>query len=151
MCRRRSQPGTALIEMALIFPLVLFLLLGAIHFGYLFYLYNGLEKSVRDGARYAASRTYVYERPTDYRQVVERAVVYGSQQGTAPLVDGLNYGANQVLVELIPDNGTRPQRVRVSIQNYTYQGVLSFIFGNINLSGKPAAEMPFIGLDRNQL
>lgn len=150
MKRTRHAKGAVMIELALVLPLILLLFLGAIHFGYLFYLYNGLEKSVRDGARYAASRTYVYQRPAEFRQVVERAVVYGSQTSNTPLVDGLDFGANQVLIELIPDNGTRPERVRVSIQNYQYPGILNFLLGGITLSGKPAAEMPFIGLARNQ-
>jgi hypothetical protein len=146
MIKRNRKSGAVLIEMALMLPLLVLLLLGAIHFGYLFYLYNGLEKSVRDGARYGASRTFT--NIGAYSAVVERAVVFGTQARTTPLVPGLNFGANQVLVEVIPNNGTHPERIRVTIQNYTYQGVLDFMLGGLTLNGKPSLEMPFIGLYR---
>lgn|GEM_PF-519333 len=144
--RRGGNRGALLIEMALLTPLVLLLFLGAIHFGYLFFIYNALEKSVRDGARYAAGRTIITAAgiPSDIQAVVEGAVVYGASTETTAVVPGLTYGSNMVLVERIPAAG-RPARVRVSIQNYTYQGVLSFMLGNITLTGKPAVEMPYIG------
>jgi len=146
MKRRGRNRGTLLIEMALIAPLCLLLLLGAIHFGYLFFIYNALEKSVRDGARYAAGRTIITDSgvPANVATVVERAVVFGAHSESTPIVPGLTFGSNMVAVARIPATG-HPERIRVTIQNYTYQGVLSFMLGNITLNGKPSLEMPFIG------
>lgn len=148
LCPRRS--GAAILELALILPLFLTVLLGAIHFGYLFYLYNGLEKSVRDGARYAASRTFTNR--TEFESVVEKVVVTGVQSGSTPIVTGLllrsnpNGPSRMVRVTPIPDTvGVRPEKIRVEIRNYTYTGVLSPLLGEIQLNGKPSLEVPFFG------
>ena len=142
----KPRSGSALIELALILPLFLTMLLGAVHFGYLFFLYNGLEKSVRDGARYAASRTFTTK--AAYSAVVKSAVVYGTYGGTTPVVAGLT-NTDMVQVTPIPDAaGVRPVRIRVAITGYTYDGVLSAIIGGTTLNGKPSLEVPFIGFTR---
>lgn len=171
----RQRAGSVMVELALVLTLFVPMLLGAIHFGYLFYLYNGLEKSVRDGARYAASRTLTSK--ASFERVVEAIVVCGTYEtdtkgnitcgatgGASPTVPGLEIRANptdpskMVSVTLIPDTpGVRPARIRVAIQNYQYRGVLSNILdrllpdGNPNpcacltLTGKPALEVPYFG------
>ncbi|MBI5087253.1 MAG: pilus assembly protein [Acidobacteria bacterium] len=145
MKRRRHSSGSVLVELALVLPLAISLILGAVHFGYLFFLYNGLEKSVRDGARYAAGRTYTtYALYTD---VVKKVVVYGSLGGTTPVVNALTQ--SMVVVTPIPNTaGVRPQRIRVTITGYTYTGVLSGLLGTTVLTNKPSMEIPFIGLYR---
>lgn len=50
----RNEDGAALVEMALITPLLLILLLGIIEFGYVFGQYNEVRHAAREGARYAA-------------------------------------------------------------------------------------------------
>lgn len=166
----RERSGSVMVELALVVTLFVPMLLGAIHFGYLFYLYNGLEKSVRDGARYAASRTLVDK--ATFERVVEAVVVCGTYAVDAKggivcgsaTVQGLQLRANptdpskMVTVTLIPDApGVRPARIRVSIKNYEYHGVLSGILdrvlpdgspnpcGCLKLTGKPALEMPYFG------
>jgi hypothetical protein len=52
--KRIGQRGTALVELAIIMPLLLFLLLGVAEFGHAFNQYNILTKAVRNGARYLA-------------------------------------------------------------------------------------------------
>ncbi len=55
---RRAQDGQALVELALVLPLLLLLVLGIIQFGILFNNYLTLTDAVRAGARQAAvSRT----------------------------------------------------------------------------------------------
>lgn len=51
---RPSERGAAIIEMALVTPLLLLLLLGIVEFGYLFAQYNEIRHAAREGARYAA-------------------------------------------------------------------------------------------------
>ncbi len=139
--RRRS--GAVLVELALLAPLLVSLVLGAIHFGYLFYLYNALEKCVRDGARYAASRTFV--NAGSFTSVIQQVTAYGSPNSTTALVTGLD--PNRVSVSYVFDAATgRPDRIRVAINGWTYNGVLSPFIGTITLNGKPALEVPFLGL-----
>ena len=49
--------GQALVELALILPLMLLLLLGAIDVGRLFYTYVGMQNAAREGATFAMTPT----------------------------------------------------------------------------------------------
>lgn len=49
--RRRSERGLATVELALILPLLLALLFGAVHFAGLFFLENNMINASRDAAR----------------------------------------------------------------------------------------------------
>ncbi|HEY3441793.1 MAG TPA: TadE/TadG family type IV pilus assembly protein [Paludibaculum sp.] len=143
---RRSTRGAILIELALILPLAVSLILGAVHFGYLFYLYNGLEKSVRDGARYAASRTYTTA--AAHQTIVSNVVVCGSSAVcVTPLVADLTLGMVSVTTPVLAADG-RPERIKVEITGYVYNGVLSSLLGPTTLTGKPSMEIPFLGLYR---
>jgi hypothetical protein len=52
---KRSHRGQALVETALLLPILLILLLGAIDFGRLFFGFTNLHQAVRIGANYAAT------------------------------------------------------------------------------------------------
>lgn len=145
MNRQRGKRGAVLIELALLAPLLIFLVLGAIHFGYLFFLYNDIEKCVRDGARYASTRTYYPARQGDFVAKIQRVTAYGTMGGTTSLVPDLS--PSQVSVALLyPNANGRPAKIRVSINGWQYRGVLSFLFGTTTLNGKPSLEVPFIGI-----
>ena len=139
---KRSEKGQALLEFALLTPLLFALLFGAIEFGYAFYTYNNLAKAVRSGVRYASMRTY----PSDvfspvesaYLAAVKNVVVYGEAAGgTSPVVHGLTPGQVTVTIK----GSGAPQQVTVAISNYS----MSLPLGNVVLSNKPATTMRFIG------
>lgn len=143
MRKSSRSKGAVLVELALLSPILVLLVLGAIHFGYLFYIYNQLEKSVREGARYGASRTFV-DFPT-YEAVVKQVVVCGTVGNCREsIVPGLQ--ASHVKVEAVPDpaTGLRPERIQVGISGYQYQGVLDWMVGPLTLN-KPSIEMPYFG------
>lgn len=52
--RRRGEEGQALVEFALVLPVLCLLLFGIIQFGMLFYTYIDLTSATRDGAREVA-------------------------------------------------------------------------------------------------
>jgi Flp pilus assembly protein TadG len=52
--RLRSEHGTAMVEMALIIPILLFLALGIVDFGRAMNYWNDVNQLAADGARYAA-------------------------------------------------------------------------------------------------
>ena len=144
MGKRHKRRGSVLVELALVAPLAIALLLGGVHFGYLFYLYNLLDKSVRDGARYAASRTYTDK--AHYDPVIQNIVVNGSVGAATPVVPLLTT-AMVTVTEILPAGGGRPERIKIAITGYTYTGPLSSILGGtLTLNGKPSMEVPFIGL-----
>ena len=70
---RARRRGQALVEFALILPILLLVLVIAIDFGRLFYLYVGINNGAREGAAYGAdkpptSRTSVADITTRVRQ-----------------------------------------------------------------------------------
>ena len=82
--------GVAAVEFGLMLPILILLLFGIVEYGRMFYQYNTLVKSVRDGARYIS----VYS-PTDpsygtYKTQASCMVVYGNTGCTgSALVTGL--------------------------------------------------------------
>ena len=52
--RQRGERGAALIEFAILTPLLVLLLLGIIEFGWLFGQFNDVRHATREGARFAA-------------------------------------------------------------------------------------------------
>jgi Flp pilus assembly protein TadG len=51
---RRDQRGAAMVEFAIIAPLLFALLFGIVDYGRLFFIYNNLTNAVREGARIGA-------------------------------------------------------------------------------------------------
>lgn len=51
---RRSEKGQAMVEMALILPILILIIGGIVDFGWLFYNKLALNNAAREGARYAA-------------------------------------------------------------------------------------------------
>ncbi|HXH53928.1 MAG TPA: TadE family protein [Sphingomicrobium sp.] len=54
----RSRSGTAAAEMALVTPLLMVIMFGAMELGYYFYSEHIVVKAVRDGARYASRQSF---------------------------------------------------------------------------------------------
>ena len=54
MKRFFRSSGQALVEFALLFPIIIFLVLGFIDLGRIVYFYSALNNSVREGARFAS-------------------------------------------------------------------------------------------------
>jgi hypothetical protein len=95
--KRRTQ-GLAMVELAIVLPLVMLLIMATAEFGRAFWQYNTLTKTVRDGARHAASggmlgsSGVVIVTPA-LRSQVQNLVVHGNLAGIGPpLIDGLNRG-----------------------------------------------------------
>ena len=73
MPRSRSRLGQALVETALIIPILLILLLGAIDFGRAFFGWVNLHQVVRIGANYASTHPDLTETGwrDDYEALIE--------------------------------------------------------------------------------
>ena len=82
----KRQQGTAMVEFALILPMLLILIFTVTELGRAFYQYNVLAKSVREAARYLSVRTADVD--------VDKAkniIVYGKPSGgSTPVVPGLS-------------------------------------------------------------
>ena len=82
---KATQKGTAIVEFALVLPLLLLLTMITTEFGRAIYQYNTIVKSLRDGTRYLSVQT-----PNTKIAEAKNLVVFGNIAGTGQaLVPGL--------------------------------------------------------------
>ena len=122
-----KQCGVALVEFALILPLLLILTFVTTEYSRALFQYNILTKSVRDAARYLS----VYN-PGDTTKfpIAKNLVVYGNPAGSgSPLVIGLT-------TSLVPNPvwqtaGTAPviNTVTIRVTGYTFRPLFASAFG----------------------
>ena len=132
--RRRSQRGVAIIEFALVLPLLLILTFITTEFGRAMYQYNALTKSVRDATRYLSAQFQAESHVDEARNLAVYGMISG---GTQPLVAGLTM--DRVSAEW-GIAGTAPviNTVTVSITGYQFQSLVTTMF-DLNM---PAITFP---------
>jgi Flp pilus assembly protein TadG len=125
----RGQRGVALVEFALVLPLVLVMTCVTTELGRAYYQYNTITKSVREAARYLSVRTAGVDEIN-----AKNIVVYGNPDAVgSPIVAGLTL-ANVS----IPPRGTVGSypilnTVTVTVSGYTFIPMVSSVFGfNLN-------------------
>ena len=162
--RASLRAGSAMVEFALVTPLIVGLLLGVMAYGYDFYTYARLEDAVRGAARYAtgASQTYdvnaghdpdlscgaattcMVQLDSSTSLLARRTAnfaVYGTPNpggDAAPLIPGLTTANIVVSVEVL---NNRPKNIWVAVNGFR----LMTPTGSINLANKPAAVFPWFG------
>ena len=124
-----KQRGVALVELALIMPLLLLLTLITTEFGRAIYEYHVLVKSVRDGARYLSVQP-----PNTHVTEARNLMVFGNTAGTgAPLVSGLTLANNVPAASCCTwqQTGTAPifTTVTVRISGYRFLPMITNMFG----------------------
>ena len=125
------EKGSAVVELAIVFPILLLLFVGTAELGRLFYTYTTLAKATKAGARYLSnSRDFTSSDVPTANAAILRAqslVVCGYEDctGKVPIVTGLSTSdpASNVKVTLFSQTeGTAlVQYVTVEIQGHTYQ------------------------------
>lgn len=127
MMNRKQQRGVAIVELALVLPLVLILTFITTEFGRAVYQYNTLAKSVRDAARYLSIQT-----PGTHQTEAANLIVYGKTTASdtdQPLAVGLNL--SHVAAPVWSTAGSTPtiNTVTVGISNYTFTPLVVNAFG----------------------
>ena len=129
---KTGQRGVALVELALIIPLLLLLSVITTEFGRAMYEYNAVTKSTRDAVRYLSFQT-----PGTHIDEARNLMVYGNLAGTGtPLARGLSL-ANVPATSCCTwqSSGSNPvvTTVTVRVSNYTFQpmfpSVMGLVFG----------------------
>lgn len=121
----KPQRGVALVEFALILPLLLVLTFFTTEFGRAMYQYNSMTKSVRDAARYLSLQL-----PNTQTTEARNLAVYGNLAGTGnPVASGLTPG--HVPAPVWQAEGVDPviNTVTVEIQGYAFQSMFTTAFG----------------------
>jgi Flp pilus assembly protein TadG len=137
---RNRERGTATVEFAIALPLLLFLMLATAELGRLISHYNTLTKSIRDAARYAASKagggsTGLVNITGQLQTEVGNLVATGTVNGSgSPLLPGLS--ASNVTLS---DAGNLYVRVSVA---YTYQPMLGGTLPSFGLGSSVSLALP---------
>lgn len=112
------QRGVAMVEFAIVLPVVLLIMFGVTELGSAMLRYNTLTKSVQDGARHAAAFAQLGTAGSvlidaALANEIRNLVIYGETQGgTTPLLDGLSAAEIEISVPA-------PGQVRV-VATYPY-------------------------------
>ncbi len=122
---KTRQQGMAIVEFALILPLLLLLTFVTTEFGRAIYQYNTIAKSVRNAARYLSMQT-----PGTHLAETKNLVVYGNVDGTGtPLALGLTI--TNVLTPTWQTVGSNPliNTVQVTVSGYQFSPLYGSVFG----------------------
>lgn len=130
---KTRQAGVAIVEFALVLPLLLLMTFVVTEFGRAIYQYDTLTKSVREGARYLSIQT-----PGTRVAQAQNLVVYGNTAGGGtPLALGLS--TDQVSAVWATSSGTEPviTTVTVQISGYAFQSLF------VSVLGLPFGSVPY--------
>ena len=126
--KRRYDTGQALVEMALVLPILCVLLFAVIDMGYALFVYSTLYSATREGVRIAAIND-----PTTTQDAIKNIIVR-----TAP---GLNLKLTDIHIDIRTDgparaaNGGQPEvRVRVDRLHQFFGPLSWFGTASINMS-----------------
>lgn len=99
-----DQDGAAMLELAVVLPVVMTLGFGAIEFGNLIYKDHLIWNGVRDGARYYSGLSYDPGNPTANQAEAKNIAVTGQKSGGTARVAGWTTGQVTISVSDV-DNG----------------------------------------------
>lgn len=122
---KTRQKGTAIVEFALILPLLLMLTMITTEFGRAIYQYNTIVKSLRNTTRYLSLQT-----PNTQITEAKNLVVFGNIAGTGPaLVPGLTVA--KVATPTWQTFGSAPliNTVTITVTGYTFRSMFTSVFG----------------------
>ena len=126
----RSEHGAAMVEFAIVAPLLFMLVFGIIDFGRALFVFNNLTNAAREGARFGATRID----PAPTTGAVQTAI---RTRVTQYVNGGMNGTPTGYTVGIVANN----QSVTVTIQNFPFQMLTPF--ANM-LPGLRAITMPIV-------
>jgi Flp pilus assembly protein TadG len=121
---RRDEEGAAIVEFALVMPILALIVFGIIDFGRAFYTVNNIISAVREGARYGAVLADP-DSPVARQEIRQRVRNVSRPFGGDSLSDA------QILIRFDVDTG-----VTVRVENYPFQP-LTPIAGAVGLGTWP--------------
>ncbi len=122
---KTRQSGAAIVEFALILPLLLLLTMITTEFGRAIYQYSVIVKSMRGAARYLSVQT-----PNTHIAETKNMVVFGNTAGTGPaLVTGIT--VSNVDAPTWTTTGANPliNTVTITVSGYTFRAMFASVFG----------------------
>jgi Flp pilus assembly protein TadG len=133
----RGEGGAALVEFAIILPLLLMIVFGIVDFARAFYTQNNLTSAVREGARWASVQPENNLSVASVQTVVKNFVNRGD--GSAAKFGGPPIADPQILVTFSPALPNTAS-ITVTINDYPFEWITPLPgmvgFGNITLSAE---------------
>jgi Flp pilus assembly protein TadG len=131
---RRSERGAELIEFALILPLLIFIILGLVDFGFMFQRFEVVTNAAREGARIAVLPGYLEP------DVTARVTSYLTNGGVAATTSNTSVSVTNVAIAAGAGPALTGKRVQVTYASpYLFLGPLAGWFGGsfttANLTG----------------
>lgn len=122
---KHRQSGVALLEFALVLPLLLVLSLVTAELGRGVYRYNCAAKVVRDAVRYLSTQA-----PNTHVAEARNLIVYGNVAGSGPLLDAQLSAAN-VPAPNWQTAGSDPliNTVTIRVAGYQFRPMIANMFG----------------------
>ena len=122
---KSRQRGTAIVEFALVLPLLLLLTMTTTEFGRAIYQYNTIVKSLRDATRYLSLQT-----PNTKTTEATNLVVFGNIAGTGPaLVPGLTVAKVATPTWQLTGSDPLINTVKITVTGYTFHSLFTSVFG----------------------
>ncbi len=115
----RAQQGVALVEFALVLPLLLLLCLTVVELGRAFWHYKVLVQSAREAARYLAA-----QKPGEGADQARNLVLRGTLAVTSPLQLSDLSASQPVQVSWQRDTQSGMALVTVTVPSYTFNSLL---------------------------
>ena len=120
-----TQRGTAIVEFALVLPLLLLLAMTTTEFGRAIYQYNTIVKSLRDATRYLSMQT-----PNTKLAEAKNLVVFGNIAGTGQaLVPGLTVAKVSIPPWQLTGSNPVINTVSVTVNGHTFHSMFASVFG----------------------
>lgn len=151
----RRDTGSAIVELAIVFPILLLLFVGTAEVGRLFYTYTTLAKATKLGARYLSNQRALTTGTEDERNALvlkaQNLVVCGYEDCARrpPIVPGLDPATNVSVT--LPDATAVISFVRVEIKNYPYtpgvfnlSAVTGAVAGDVYFELKPGTTLRYM-------
>jgi len=122
---KTRQTGTAIVEFALVLPLLLLLTMTTTEFGRAIYQYNTIVKSLRDATRYLSIQT-----PNTKITEAKNLVVFGNIAGTGQaLVTGLTVAKVAAPTWQLTGSDPLIKVVTITVTGYKFHSLFVSVFG----------------------
>ena len=119
---KAGQSGQALVEFAIIVPLLLMLLMGLMEWGFLLWSQTMFVNAVRDGSRSAVVVREWNTNTVSKQEDIKNIVIERLQSLPASITSGIT---NNITVELLPSSANVAS-VKVSIVSQPYDPIIDF-------------------------
>lgn len=138
----KKQSGQALVEFAIITPVLLALVMGMIEWGFLLWTKNTFTNAVRDGARTAVVIQNWPSNQSTNENEVRQVVLDRVQTLPSAFRTGIN---SRITIQPLP-GASNVQSIRVSIDSQPYDPLIDFARPFVPATVSASAEFRFEGI-----